>query len=43
MTQQFRKTIITIQARMRSERLPNKVMLPILGRPMLESVQDRLE
>ncbi len=43
MNQLYEKIIITIQARMRSERLPDKVMLPILGRPMLELMIERLK
>lgn len=35
-------TVIIIQARMRSERLPGKVLIPILGRPMLGRQLDRL-
>jgi spore coat polysaccharide biosynthesis protein SpsF len=34
--------VCTIQARMSSTRLPGKVMLPILGRPMLELMIERL-
>ncbi|MCA1988868.1 MAG: glycosyltransferase family protein [Desulfarculus sp.] len=36
------RTIATIEARMRSTRLPGKVLLPILGRPMLELMIERL-
>ena len=36
------RTVCFIEARMRSSRLPNKVMLPILGRPMLELMIERL-
>jgi spore coat polysaccharide biosynthesis protein SpsF len=36
------KTIITIEARMRSTRLPGKVLRPILGRPMLARMIERL-
>jgi spore coat polysaccharide biosynthesis protein SpsF len=36
------KTIITIEARMRSSRLPGKVLLPILGQPMLARMIERL-
>ncbi|MEP7152365.1 MAG: glycosyltransferase family protein [Nitrospira sp.] len=35
--------VCTIQARMRSTRLPGKVMLPIMGRPMLELMIERLK
>ena len=34
--------VCTIQARIRSIRLPGKVMLPIMGRPMLELMIERL-
>jgi len=36
------KTIAIIQARMGSARFPNKVMQPILGRPMIEMLLSRL-
>lgn len=36
------RIVATIQARMRSERLPNKVLLPILGRPNLALMIERL-
>lgn len=36
------RTIITIEARMRSTRLPGKVLRPILGRPMLARMIERL-
>jgi spore coat polysaccharide biosynthesis protein SpsF len=36
------KTAVTIEARMRSTRLPGKVLLPLLGRPMLERMIERL-
>jgi spore coat polysaccharide biosynthesis protein SpsF len=36
------KTVITIEARMRSTRLPGKVLKPVLGRPMLEMMIERL-
>ncbi len=36
------KTVITIEARMRSSRLPGKVLLPILGAPMLLRMIERL-
>ena len=36
------KIVCTIEGRMHSSRLPGKVMLPILGRPMLELMIERL-
>jgi spore coat polysaccharide biosynthesis protein SpsF len=36
------KTIATIEARMNSSRLPGKVMLPILGKPALQLLVERL-
>jgi len=36
------KTVITIEARMRSSRLPGKVLRPILGQPMLALMVERL-
>jgi len=36
------RTICFIEARMRSSRLPGKVLLPILGRPMLDLMVERL-
>ena len=36
------RTVITIEARMRSSRLPGKVLLPVLGRPMLARMIERL-
>jgi spore coat polysaccharide biosynthesis protein SpsF len=36
------KTVITIEARMRSTRLPGKVLLPVLGEPMLARMVERL-
>jgi spore coat polysaccharide biosynthesis protein SpsF len=37
------KIVCTIEARMRSTRLPGKVMLPIFDRPMLELMIERLQ
>ena len=37
------KTVAIIEARMTSTRLPGKVMLPILGKPMLELLIERLK
>ncbi|MBF0285827.1 MAG: glycosyltransferase family protein [Magnetococcales bacterium] len=37
------KTIATIEARMSSTRLPGKVLRPILGRPMLQWLVERLQ
>ncbi len=37
------KTICTIEARMRSSRLPGKVLKTILGKPMLERMIERLK
>ncbi|MSS70323.1 MAG: spore coat biosynthesis protein F [Candidatus Latescibacteria bacterium] len=36
------KVVCTIEARMRSTRLPGKVLVPIMGRPMLELMIERL-
>lgn len=36
------KTVITIEARMRSTRLPGKVLRPLLGEPMLARMIERL-
>lgn len=36
------KTVCIIEARLRSTRLPGKVLLPILGKPMLELMVERL-
>ena len=35
-------TVITIEARMRSTRLPGKVLRPVLGQPMLARMIERL-
>ena len=37
------KTVMIIQARMKSSRLPGKVLLPLHGKPMLEWVITRAE
>ncbi len=37
------KTLITIEARMRSTRLPGKVLMPVLGRPLLALMIERLQ
>jgi spore coat polysaccharide biosynthesis protein SpsF len=37
------KYLLTIEARMRSSRLPGKVLLPILGKPMLGLMIERLK
>ena len=37
------KTVLIIQARMQSSRLPGKVLLPLGGKPMLEWVITRAE
>jgi len=37
------RVVITIEARMRSSRLPGKVLSPILGRPMLARMIERLQ
>jgi len=37
------KIAAIIQARMSSKRLPNKVMLPLSGKPVLEHVIERLK
>lgn len=36
------KTLVVVQARMGSHRLPGKVMLPLAGRPLLERMLQRL-
>ncbi|MEZ4458058.1 MAG: glycosyltransferase family protein [Gemmatimonadales bacterium] len=37
------RTVITIEARMRSTRLPGKVLAPLLGRPLLARMIERLQ
>lgn len=37
------KTIATIEARMTSSRLPGKVLLPVLGRPLLDLMIERVQ
>lgn len=37
------KTVITIEARMRSTRLPGKVLKPVLGRPLLALMIERMQ
>ena len=37
------KTVAIIEARMTSTRLPGKIMLPVLGKPMLELLIERLK
>ena len=37
------KVVATIEARMTSSRLPGKVLLPVLGRPMLAHLTTRLK
>ena len=39
----MQKIVAIIQARLASTRLPNKVMLPLLGAPMLERMVERLQ
>ncbi len=36
------KIVATIEARMRSTRLPGKVLMPVLGRPLLELMVERI-
>ena len=37
------KIVATIEARMTSTRLPGKVMLPVMGKPMLHYLLERLK
>jgi len=37
------KTLIVVQARMGSSRLPNKVMLPVAGAPLLQRMLERVQ
>lgn len=39
----MKRVVATIEARMRASRLPNKVMLPIMGRPSLGLMIERLK
>ncbi|MDF3820171.1 glycosyltransferase family protein [Leptospira sp. 96542] len=39
----MKKTVATIEARMTSSRLPGKVLLPVLGKPILGYLFDRLK
>ena len=39
----YPKTVATIEARMRSSRLPGKVLLPVLGQPLLHHLVARLK
>lgn len=42
MTQKIKKIVATVEARMTSSRLPGKVLMPAMGKPMLEHLIDRL-
>lgn len=39
----MRNTLVIIQARLGSQRLPSKILMPLLGKPMIEQVFIRAE